>query len=101
MVRLGQAQIGVVQVVAHLVEERAQEGAKGDHLPPLRGAHPHRNERRRAPAAVLVQAVQFLAARGRPHRQHAHLHPRHAQAIERAVDERLCSRLGRAAIVGV
>jgi hypothetical protein len=55
---VAQPQQSIVHVVTDLVEQRAQEGAKGDHALLPRGAHPERDHRRLGgPVRGLVEAV--------------------------------------------
>ena len=91
----------VVEVVADLVNQRAQERAERDDLLPLRGAHPHGDARRDAALLGLVEAVQFAVVGRRALREHAHADRRHAVAGGQRVGKPLARALAARAIVGL
>ncbi len=95
-----EAELLVVEVVAHLVHERAQERAERDDLLALRRAHPHADARGQAPFLGLVEAVQFAVVVGRALRQHAHADRRHVIARGQRVDDALSRAFDSGAIVG-
>src|SRR5581483_1298317 len=68
--RVGEAQVTVVQVVAELVEQRAEVGPEGDDPPLSRGAHPELDAGRPAPSVLRVEALELAPLAVRPRRQH-------------------------------
>ena len=69
-----------IQVVAHLVEERAQEGTKRDDVLVLRGSHPYLYER---PFSVFpgIKAVKLAGPVGWAHAAHSDGYGRNAQIL--------------------
>src|SRR5262245_10353776 len=55
----------VVEVMAKLVEERAEKGAIGDHLPPLGSEHPQRDHVAAATAGRRVEPLELSAVQRR------------------------------------
>ena len=78
VIRVGQPQQRVVDVVTDLVQQRAQVRAEGDDPPLLGRAHPELDLRRLA-ALARVEPVQLAPLRVRARRQHLDLHRRHAE----------------------
>src|SRR5207248_2704791 len=90
----------VVEVVAKLVDQRAQKRLEGDDLTPLRRAHPGGDARPRAPLGRLVEPVQLAVFFRRAPVQDTHAHRRHAIACIQLVDQTLACALHRVAVVG-
>jgi len=59
----------VIQMMAKLVKERAQERAEGNDATVLDRAHPEGNDGGRPAFGQLIQSVQFSPSAGRPHGQ--------------------------------
>src|SRR6266571_4086429 len=62
----------VVEVMAQLVDQRAQEGFECDDLRSLRCAHPYRNARRHPALLGFVQAMEFTVPIGGSPREYVH-----------------------------
>src|SRR5262249_796970 len=92
---VAQVQIGVVQVVAELVQQRPEKGPVGDYLAPLGGAHPERDPIPPAPVGGQVEAVQLAASVVRPLALHADPEPRHTERAADVVGDLLCHCLDR------
>src|SRR5439155_24774883 len=70
--RVPQVEQRVVEVMAELVEERAEKCAEGDQLPALGGEHPHVHEVAATAVGRRVQALDLPAAARRPTPGDAH-----------------------------
>src|SRR6185503_9171251 len=97
--RVGQAQVLVVEVVADLVEQRAQEGAEGHHAAVAHGPHPDADARP-APLVARVEAVQLRVAQAGTDGQDADVGRRHAEHRGQGPAEAAGRPLERRAIVG-
>jgi hypothetical protein len=84
----------VVQVVAELMEEGAQEGAKGHHLCPMGRPHPERDTGKIFVLTRLVETVELPPAVPGPHLQYGYLNWRHLKSLGETVDQLLADSLG-------
>src|SRR2546426_821497 len=94
MIRLRQAQPGVVDVVADLVEQGAEIRAEGHDALLLRGAHPEL-DLRLAAALVCVEPVELAPVRVRPRREHLDAHCGQPHRVGQAGDQLLAGPLRR------
>src|SRR5437773_2248885 len=79
--------------MAELVEEGAEKGAEGHHLPALGGEHPHGDQVAAAAVGRRVQALELAAAQRRPARGDAHADARDAKRSADVVPDALGERL--------
>ena len=86
VVRVGELQQLVVEMVHELVEERPQERLEGHHAPLLGRAHPEL-DLRHAAAVAGVEAMQLGVAQRGPHRQDLDARRRHVQHLPDAAAE--------------
>src|SRR5213592_1252426 len=91
--RVPQVEQRVVEVMAELVEERAEKSAEGDHLPALGGEHPHGHEVAATAVGRRVEALELAAAQRRPARGDAHADTRNAERGADVVADALGERL--------
>ena len=79
----------VVEMVANLVQQRAQITLESDYALVFRGAHPELNLRRLAILFRQIQAVQFAPVVARPDRQHLDAQWRNLQLSDDAIRDLL------------
>src|SRR5262249_22702139 len=89
----------VVEMMAELVDERAQERLERDDVAPRRRAHPDRDLRALALVFGLVESVELAGLVGRALRENGNADPRHAVPRDEYVDKTLARNLDRCAIV--
>ena len=91
--RIAQVEERVIEVMAELVEERAEKRPEGDHLASLRGEHPDRDDVAAAPVAGGVEPLELATAERRSPIRDEHAHRRNAERRADAVADPLCERL--------
>src|SRR5438552_9083133 len=91
--RVPQVEQRVVEVMAELVEERAEKSAEGDHLPALGGEHPHGHEVAATAVGRRVEALELPSAQRRPTRGDAHAYARDTEPGADVVADALRERL--------
>ena len=96
---VGQPEMLVVEVVAELVEERAEKGTERDHSPPAGGAHPELDPGGAAAAPCRVEALELAPPAVWARAQDLEATGRDTKRLGQAGEELLGDRLDRGAIL--
>src|SRR5689334_21371676 len=90
----------VIEMVAKLVGERAQDRLEGHYLSSRGRAHPDGDSRPGSPFLGFIETVQLAVVPRRPPRHHAHADRRHFVTADECVDQALTGSLHTGAILG-
>jgi len=77
--RMGKPEVFVIKMMAELMEQGSEEGAKGSDLFQLGGAHPDSNHGRSFSIGWIIQSVELTIGIVRPYSEHLYLNRRSFQ----------------------